>query len=78
MIDKTLNEAALVVLSVTEEVGALITNIREADSVTAGRSVLPAAAHADDAQQAIDNAIRELSKVRDLIGRWALIQEQTP
>ena len=78
MIDKTLNEAALVVLSATEEIGALITHIREADSFAADRSLMAATACADDAQEAIDNAIRELSKARDLIGRWALIQQQTP
>jgi ribosome-associated translation inhibitor RaiA len=67
-----LNEARRDITDVIEEVGAVCTHLREAMDFADNGSVLSAVACVDDAQAAIDNAIRELTKIRDMAGRWAV------
>lgn len=68
----TLNEARRDLTDVIEEVGAVSMHLREAIDLADGESIPNAEAIVDDALNAIDNAIRELLKIRDHVGRWAV------
>lgn len=71
----SLKEARAMVADVIEEVGAIGTHLREALDFATRTGPLAAASSVDDAQEAIDNAIRELFKIRDKAGRWAVWAE---
>lgn len=70
-----LNEARRDLADVLEEIGAVATHLREAMDFAESNLVTPASGCVDDAQEAIDNAIRELTKIRDKAGRWAVWAE---
>lgn len=67
-----LNEARRDLSDVIEEIGAVATHLREAMDFAESGGVPAASACIDDAQDAIDNAIRELTRIRDKSGRWAV------
>lgn len=70
-----LNEARRDLSDVIEEIGAVATHLREAMHFADNGGVPSATASIDDAQDAIDNAILELTKIRDKTGRWAVWAE---
>lgn len=70
-----LNEARRDITDVIEEVGAVCMHLREAMDFAETGSIPGAVASVEDAQDAIDNAIRELTKIRDRAGRWAVWAE---
>ena len=67
-----LNEARRDITDVIEEVGAVCTHLREAMDFAECGNKESAVASVDDAQDAIDTAIRELLKIRDKAGRWSV------
>ena len=71
----SLKDARAMVADVIEEVGAISTHLREAVDFATRTGTLAAVSSVDDAQEAIDNAIRELFKIRDKAGRWAVWAE---
>lgn len=70
-----LNEARRDIADVIEEVGAVCTHLREAMDFADSGSVPSAVASVDDALESIDTTIRELTKIRDRAGRWAVWAE---
>jgi cellobiose-specific phosphotransferase system component IIA len=70
-----LNETRRDITDVVEEVGAVCTHLREAMDFADNGSMRSAVASVEDAQDAIDNAMRELTKIRDRAGRWAVWAE---
>lgn len=70
-----LNEARRDITDVIEEVGAVCTHLREAMDFAENGSVPAAVSSAEDAVDAIDTAIRELTKIRDKAGRWSVWAE---
>ena len=70
-----LNEARRDITDVVEEIGAVCTHLREAMDFAERGGIPSAVASVEDAQDAIDNAIRELTKIRDRAGRWAVWAE---
>lgn len=66
-----LNEARRDFTDALEEIGAACTHLREAIDFADSGSTGTAIASVDDAQEAIDRAVAELSKIRDKAGRWA-------
>ena len=70
-----LNEARRDITDVVEEVGAVCMHLREAMDFADNGSVPSAVASVEDAQEAIVNAFRELTKIRDRAGRWAVWAE---
>lgn len=70
-----LNEARRDISDVVEEIGAICTHVREAMDFAARDSVRSAVVCVEDAQEAIDTAILELTKIRDKAGRWAVWAE---
>ena len=67
-----INEARRDITDVIEEVGAVCTHLREAMDFAECGNKESAVASVDDAQDAIDTAIRELLKIRDKAGRWSV------
>jgi hypothetical protein len=70
-----LTDARLQLSDVLEEIGAVATALREAGDFAESHSIPAAVASVDDAQEAIDRAIQELTKIRDRAGRWAVWAE---
>lgn len=70
-----LNEARRDITDVVEETGAVCTHLREAMDFADHGSVPAAVACVEDALEAIDTTIRELTKIRDRAGRWAVWAE---
>lgn len=70
-----LNEARRDITDVVEETGAVCTHLREAMDFADNGSTPGAVACVEDAVDAIDNAIRALTKIRDKAGRWAVWAE---
>jgi hypothetical protein len=71
----TLNEARRDLADVLEEIGAVAMHLREAIDFADSDLVSPAAASVDDAQNAIDETVRQLAGIRDKAGRWAVWAE---
>ena len=71
----TLNEARRDLADVLEEIGAVAMHLREAIDFADSDLVTPAAASVDDAQNAIDETVRQLAGIRDKAGRWAVWAE---
>jgi hypothetical protein len=70
-----LNEARRDLSDVLEEIGAVAMHLREAmEFAEAGRGSA-ATASVDDAQNAIDETVRQLAGIRDKAGRWAVWAE---
>lgn len=67
----TLNEARRDLADVLEEIGAVAMHLREAIDFGEADLVSPASASVDDAQNAIDETVRQLAGIRDKAGRWA-------
>lgn len=72
---KPLRQARARIPYIIEDIGTLAMHIREANDFAAFSSALPAIESCNDALASIDSAIRELSNMRDKIGRWALTTE---
>ena len=70
-----LNEARRDLADVLEEIGAVAMHLREAIDFADSDLVSPAAASVDDAQNAIDETVRQLAGIRDKVGRWAVWAE---
>lgn len=70
-----LNEARRGISDVIEETGAVCTHLREAMDFAENGSIGHAVASVDCAQDMIDSAVRELMKIRDKAGRWAVWAE---
>lgn len=68
-------EARRDLAEVLEEMGAVAMHLREAMDAGENGNASFAAACVDDAQQAVDNAMAELAKIRDKAGRWAVWAE---
>lgn len=71
----TLNEARRDLADVLEEIGAVAMHLREAIDFGDSDLVSPASASVDDAQNAIDETVRQLAGIRDKVGRWAVWAE---
>lgn len=70
-----LQEARAGLAETLEEIGAVAMHLRESIEF-AGKGSMPLAIDSvEDAQAAIDNAIRELTRIRDRAGRWAVWAE---
>jgi hypothetical protein len=70
-----LNEARRDLAEVLEEMGAVAMHLREAMDFADNGIMAAATASVDDAQDAIDRTICELTKIRDRSGRWAVWAE---
>lgn len=60
---------------VLEELGAVGMHLREAMECAEGGNQPGAIGSAEEATEAVDSAIRELEKIRDLAGRWIIWAE---
>jgi hypothetical protein len=67
-----LNEARRDISDVVEETGTVCLHLREAMDFAENGSIGNAVASVEDAQDAIDAAVRELMKIRDKAARWAV------
>lgn len=68
----TLYKARRDLADVLEEIGAVAMHLREAIDFIKFDLVSPASASVDDAQNAIDETVRQLAGIRDKVGRWAV------
>ncbi len=67
-----LNEARRDMTDVIEEIGTACLHLREAMDFAENGSGPSATGSVDEALDAIDRAIKEIHKVRDRAGRWAV------
>lgn len=70
-----LKEARAMVADAMEEVGAVAMHLREAKDFAETNATESAVASVEDALDAIDTTIQELTKIRDKAGRWAVWAE---
>jgi hypothetical protein len=70
-----LNAARWYVADAMEEIGTLSMHLREAIECAEAGRVEFATDSLEDALEAADNAIREITKIRDRAGRWAVWAE---
>lgn len=60
---------------VLEELGTVAMHLREAMECAEGENLLGAMQSAEDATETMDSALRELTGMRELVGRWVLWAE---
>jgi hypothetical protein len=70
-----LNEARRDFSDVLEQIGSACMHLREASDFAESNLIPTAVTSVEDAQEMIDDALRELTKIRDKAGRWAVWAE---